>query len=237
MRKKPETANKNRAPEEEPVYEVVRTRASETRLDSDLLQLSRLRKKTRQKVIDLITGAAKVEVVGAKPVGSSGLILHLLIDDSPVTLEVSGLEVVDGDLEAANRHLKGTRGRLNRVKRPETLSIQELRERHLPLYWNEKWLRDELDRLGSYAEIARVHNFASPVTIASYAKRKFGIDIQAEYAKKREAVYEDSETGDFTHYELAEKHGVALATVYRWLKERREGKDRQARRGQRTVRK
>lgn len=183
----------------------------------------------------MIANAAKVEVVGARPVGDTSLALHLLIDGSPLTVEVSGFEVVEGNLDEAARHVKGLRGKLNRVKRPETLSIKELQERNLPLYWNEEWLRAELDRLGSYAEIARVHGFPSPVTIASYAKRKFGIDMQAKFAKKREAVYDDFDTGDFTQLELAQKHGVGVATVYRWLKERSEGKHLHARRGSRAT--
>lgn len=204
-------------------------------LQKDLKKLGRLRTKMRRKVTDMIANAAKVEVVGARPVGDTSLALHLLIDGSPLTVEVSGFEVVEGNLDEAARHVKGLRGKLNRVKRPETLSIKELQERNLPLYWNEEWLRAELDRLGSYAEIARVHGFPSPVTIASYAKRKFGIDMQAKFAKKREAVYDDFDTGDFTQLELAQKHGVGVATVYRWLKERSEGKHLHARRGSRAT--
>jgi len=189
----------------------------------------------RRNVIDALSNAAKVEVVGVRSAGETGLTLHLEVDGSPIKIEVSGMEVVEGDLDTAMREVKGRRARLNRVKRPEELSVQELKERNLPLYWNEEWLRAELDRLGSYAEIARVHGFPSSVTIASYAKRKFGIDVQAEYAKKRQAVYDDFDAGDYTQLDLANKHGVAVATVYRWLKERIEGKDQAARRGQRTV--
>lgn len=181
-----------------------------------------------------LNNAAKIEVVGARQAGETRLALKLEMDGSPLTIEVSGVEVVAGDLDTAVRAVKGRRGRLNRVKRPEELSVKELTAQNLPLYWNEEWLRRELGRLGSYAEIARVHGFPSPVTIASYAKRKFGIDVQAGYAKKRQAIYEDFDAGDYTQLELANKHGVSVATVYRWLRERAEGKDRPARRGQPT---
>lgn len=77
---------------------------------------------------------------------------------------------------------------------------------------------------GPNAWIAREHGFLSSVTSASYAQRNFGIDIQKTYDKKRLAVYEDFDTGDYTHCELGKKHGAAVATVYRWLQERREGK-------------
>lgn len=212
-----------------------RTGDSSGQLDQELRQLNKLRKTVRRNVIDALSNAAKVEVVGVRTAGETGLTLHLEVDGSPIKIEVSGMEVVEGDLDTAMREVKGRRARLNRVKRPEELSVQELKERNLPLYWNEEWLRAELDRLGSYAEIARVHGFPSSVTIASYAKRKFGIDVQAEYAKKRQAVYDDFDSGDYTQLDLANKHGVAVATVYRWLKERSEGKDQPARRGQRTA--
>lgn len=212
------------------------TNGSTGQLEKELRQLNKLRKTVRRNVFDALTNAAKVEVVGARQAGGTGLILHLQVDGSPITIEVSGMEVIEGDLDTAVREVKGRRARLNRVKRPEELSIQELKERDLPLYWNEEWLRAELDRLGSYAEIARAHGFPSSITIASYAKRKFGIDVQGEYAKKRQAVYDDFDSGDYTQLDLANEHGVAVATVYRWLKERGEGKDRPARRGQRTVR-
>lgn len=214
-----------------------RTGSSAGKADKELRQLSKLRKSILRDVIDALTNAAKVEVVGAWPTGVAGFTLQLDVDGSPLTIEASGIEIVEGDLNAALREVKGRRARLNRVKRPETLSVQQLKERDLPLYWNEEWLRAELDRLGSYAEIARVHGYPSSITIASYAKRKFGIDMQAEYAKKRQAVYEDFDSEDYTQLELANKHGVGVATVYRWLKERSEGKDRPARRGQRTSRK
>lgn len=182
---------------------------------------------------ETLTEAAVVEVVGASAVGD-GLRLTLEVDGEPLTIAAEGVAVVEGDLGAAKRNAKGLRGRYNRYKRPQKLSVKELKERNLPLYWNERWLRNELKRLGSYAEIARVHGFPSAVTIASFAKRKFGIEIQKGYELKRRGVYEDFDSGRYTHPELARKHGVAEATVYRWLRERREGKLRPARRGRRS---
>lgn len=183
---------------------------------------------------ETLSEAALVEVVGASGEGEGGLRLTLEVDGETLTIAAAAIEVVGGDLGAVKRGAKGLRGRYNRYKRPQELSVRELRERNLPLYWNERWLRSELKRLGSYAEIARVHGFPSSVTIASFAKRKFGIEIQKGYEAKRQAVYSDFDTGDFTHPELARKHGVAEATVYRWLRERREGKLRPARRGRRS---
>src|SRR5690606_12683059 len=108
-------------------------------LGEELRQLNRLRRAVRQKVIKALKSAAKVEVVGARSSGDSGLTLRLELDGSPVTLELSGVEIVEGDLNTAESNSKGRRARLNRVKRPEELSIQELKDRGLPLYWNEKW--------------------------------------------------------------------------------------------------
>lgn len=200
--------------------------------DNDLRRLADLRRRVLQGLERTLSEAAHVEVVGASREGPAGMKLVLSVDGTPLTISASSVEVVEGDLGLAARRTKGLRGRYNRIKNPQDFTVKQLKERNLPLYWNEEWLRSELERLGSYAEIARVHGYPSPVTIASYAKRKFGIEVQKDYARKRQAVYDDFDTGDYTHYDLAQKHGVAIATVYRWLQERREGKE-PTRRGRR----
>lgn len=204
-------------------------------LNAGIEQLGKLRQQVLQGLVRVIMDAAHVEVIGASLEGSAGLKLILSVDGERLVITAASVEVVDGDLAAASRKVKGHRGRYNRVKRPEALTIEELRERNLPLYWNEHWLRQELERLGSYAEIARVHGFPSPVTIASYAKRKFGISVQKDYDRKRRAVYQDFDTGDYTHLELANRHGVGVATVYRWLQERRTEETKANRRGPRST--
>ena len=73
---------------------------------------------------------------------------------------------------------------------------------------------------GSYSEVARVHGFPSATTIASYAKRRHGFDLQAVFDAKRLAVLAEYEarrgTDDpATHVDLARRHGVAVAPVYR----------------------
>lgn len=209
---------------------------SASQVESTLQNLKTLRSQERSLLIQAITTAEKVEIMGAREIGSRGLRLILDVDGVELIIETGEVEVIEGNLSTAVSYVTSTRARLNRVKRPEALSIQELIDRNLPLYWNEEWLRSELDRLGTYAEIAREHGYPSPVTIASYAKRKFGIDVQGMYAEKRADVYEDFDTGDYTQLELAQRNGVAVATVYRWLKEREEGKDTQARRGTPTTR-
>lgn len=203
---------------------------------NDWEQLAALRGRVLRKLVDAVNSAAKVEVVGAKSDKRGGLELSLLIDETSISISALAIEVVEGDLEEAARKVKGLRGRYNRVKKPEFLTLKELQDRNLPLYWNEEWLRAELDRLGSYAEIARVHGYPSPVTIASYGKRKFGIDIQGKFDEKREAVYRDFDSGDYTQLQLAEMHDVGVATVYRWLKERRKGKETASRRGSASTR-
>lgn len=170
----------------------------------------------------LLVTATKSEIVAARALEDETMYLKLDIDGYELALSVADVRLVQGSLDEALERRKSLRGRYNRIKRPEAFSIEELEERNLPLYWNEQWLRGELDRLGSYAEIARAHGYPSAITIASYAKRKFGISVQKDYDVKREAVFADYDTGKYTHLELAEKHGVGVATVYRWLARRRQ---------------
>lgn len=165
----------------------------------------------------LMRTAARTEVQHAKSVEGHNLQLGLRSDGYDLAIIVTGVRLVQGDLDEAMAHLRNRRGKYNHIKNPETLTIQELKERQLPLYWNEQWLRAQLKRHGSYAAIAREHDYPSSSTIAAYAKRKFGISIQAQYAQKRQAAYRDHRTGKYTHQQLAEKYNIGIATIYRWL--------------------
>jgi hypothetical protein len=148
--------------------------------------------------------------------------------DANVVLSVGDVRVVGGDFERVVKPQRSLRGRFNRVTRADQLSVAELRLRNLPLYWNREWLKEQLAVHGSYSEVARVHGYPSATTIASYAKRRHGFDLQAVFDAKRLAVLAEHEarrgTDDpATHVDLARRHGVAVATVYRWLREDREG--------------
>lgn len=175
----------------------------------------------RVDLIKLLAGSGKSEVIAARANEDGTIYLRFDIDDYELALTVEAPRLVEGSIQEAQKESKGLRGRYNRIKNPEAFSVEELKERNFPLYWNEAWLRQELARLGSYSEIARQHGFKNPTTIASYAKRKFGISVQRDYEPIRLAVIEEFETGEYTQLELAEKHGVGIATVYRWLAERK----------------
>lgn len=185
-----------------------------------------------RRLANLFVTAARPEVIAARALEDGTMVVKYDLDGYELAISVADVRLVEGSIEEAEERRKGLRGRYNRIKNPEAFTIEELKERHLPLYWNEQWLRQELDRLGSYAEIARTHGYPSATTIASYAKRKFGISLQQDFDEKRQAVLEDFETGDYTQLQLANKHGVGVATVYRWLSER---KPKSARRGARTL--
>lgn len=162
----------------------------------------------------------EIEIIGTQVI-NEGNALVLLIDYGGYEFRLGVKEpwLVDGDLEEALARRQGLRGRNNRVKHVEKLSVEELRARNLPLYWNEEWLRAELARLGSYAEIAREHGYPNASTIASYAYRKFGITILKDYEPKRKAATQDWEKGRWTYLEIARRQGVGVATAYRWVAE------------------
>jgi len=169
----------------------------------------------------LLAGSGKSEVIAARANEDGTMFVRYDIDGYELAITFEAPRLVEGSIQKAQKESKGLRGRYNRIKNPESFSVEELKERNFPLYWNEAWLRQELARLGSYSEIARQHGFKNPTTIASYAKRKFGISVQRDYEPIRLAVIEDFETGEYTQLELAEKHNVGIATVYRWLAERK----------------
>lgn len=194
----------------------------------------------RSRALELLravfTNAARVELVAADTQIDDTLTLHFDVDGDAVALSVDGVRVVRGDVERLAGRAPNLRGRFNRVKNAQHLSVSELRERNLPLYWNREWLEAELHECGSYAAVARKHGYPSSTTIASYAKRNFGLDVQGVYDRKRVEVvaeYLRGRSGEgepVSYLELAARYDVSIATVYRWVKEHRVGRRRKARR-------
>jgi hypothetical protein len=173
----------------------------------------------------VLVNAGKAEVVGAVPQADETMVLDIELDGrETISLSIGDLRLVHGDLEKLSKVPRDLRGRYNRVKRATELSIHELRARNLPLYWNKAWLLKQLAEHRSYAVIAREFNFPSATTIASFAKRNHGIDVQSQFDQKRVEViqrYKDAADTDepLTHVQLAKDFDVAVATVYRWLQE------------------
>jgi len=188
----------------------------------------------KQRALELIStvlsNAQKAEIVGAKVQIDGTLTLDIEIDgEHALTFSIDEMRVVRGDFEELANRPTNLRGRYNRIKNASELSVEELRARNLPLYWNEQWLKRALDEHKTYAAVARAHGFPSATTIASYAKRNFGFDIQGDFDRRRNEVvqtYLAAEGTDdpITHIQLAKDYDVAVATVYRWIKEHKEGK-------------
>lgn len=185
---------------------------------------------TTSVITNAVLHARQAEIVGIENPADGSLIVHLLIDrEDAVSLSLNGVRLIRGDLKKLAARPRNARGRYNRIKNADTFTVAELKTRNYPLYWNREWLASQLENHGSYSEVARQHGYASPTTIASYAKRRFGFDMQGDFDRKRLDViarYKAGETGEaepISHTALAKEFHVAVATVYRWIKEDRAG--------------
>lgn len=181
--------------------------------------------KGTEKLVEALRKAGKAETVEAVQQEDGSVTLGVELDEHAFTLSAGHLRLVRGNLSTLDQPRESLRKRFNRIKNPQQYSLEELRARNLPLYWNEQWLRRELNRLGSYAAVAREHGYPSATTITSYAKRRYGISKQDEFDRKRAQIIEEYEPGEITQHDLANKYGVAVATVYRWLAEARNDRD------------
>lgn len=183
-----------------------------------------------EKISNVIMNAQKAEVMSTKVQIDGSLTMDIQIDgEHTLTFSIDEMRIVRGDIEDLIKRPPNLRGRYNRIKNASDLSVDELRARNLPLYWNEQWLKRALDECKTYTGVARKYGFPSATTIASYAKRNFGFDIQGEFDRKRNEIVEKYLAAEhtptpITHVQLAKDYDVAVATVYRWIKEHKEGK-------------
>lgn len=106
-------------------------------------------------------------------------------------------------------------------------TIEELRARGKPYYWNRDWLEQRLRETGSYTAVARMYpeevRGASAAVIANYARLKYGWRRHATVRSKRREIIEeyDKLSGDIPQPALAAKYGVSTANVNRWIHEAR----------------
>ena len=176
-------------------------------------------------ITDAIRNAKSVEITTASTPGDGSLILELRINGQlEISLSAADVRLVHGTLAQLAAEPPDLRGRYNRVKRATEMSLDELRARNLPLYWNKAWLLAQLAEHKTYSAVARAHGYTSATAIASFAKRNHRIDIQEQYDQKRNALLERYRSSRVdpdppTHIVLAREFNVALATVYRWIKE------------------
>src|SRR5690606_5088647 len=133
-----------------------------------------------QRRLEAVRSAAWGEGADARAMEDGCRLLDRDLDGYRLAITLTRAPLVQGSPDEALSRQRSLRGRYNNIRNPEAFTVEELRERNLPLYWNERWLRAELSRLGSYTAVARTHGYPSAITIASYAKRKFGISVRKE---------------------------------------------------------
>ncbi len=103
----------------------------------------------------------------------------------------------------------------------KTYTIKELQAFGLPLYYNERWLRGEVKRLKNegkpiWIEIERLYGYPEN-SVMSYAKRHFGIDLQAEYDNKRSEAKKLFNKG-LSQKDICSRLGLYKGTVHRYVR-------------------
>lgn len=170
-------------------------------------------------------GAARV--LRLSPIDGKTFLLRVAIGGEEVEFTARGLELLSETRlpphprRVERRRLVRSEGRggfvsafHDRPHWPEEL----LRREGLPLYWNEAWLRAELERLGSYVEIERAWGYPNS-TVAAFAKREFGIEVKPRKGSVKALVRRVwRENPGITLAELARRTGVSKATAYRYVR-------------------
>lgn len=189
-----------------------------------------------ERLSEIINKSESKQISTAKRTADGTFFLLVQLDDQILGLSTDNVRLVFGSLDGEGaelplplqqespvpRALKLSTDTARRSRttprRGSNLTVQELREQGLPLYWNEEWLRRELERLGSWTAIAREHGYRSPHAISSYAQRNYGLSLKRRYEEIREHLIADYATGKYSQKDLADKYEVAPYTAHRWIK-------------------
>ncbi len=155
--------------------------------------------------------------------GETGVQLSLAMAGASVKVTVPEVIMSQSDYRTLSAQPSRLRSRFAKYRALENPSVDELLRYGLPLYWNEEWLREKVEQCGTFAEVARTYASealgVNATTIANYARDTFDWRVREETTKKRAVAlreYEES-NGDISQTELAERHGVSVSTVNRWI--------------------
>ncbi len=172
--------------------------------------------------IEALRNVGRANVVEVAPETGGGVRVTLDMDGDAVALHVPSLQVIDG-MDAVQHIMNRGRDTLRRTNRlrhriPQDASVETLEAAGLPLYWNEGWLRQQLEGLGSYAAVARAYGY-DPRVVAAYAARRHGMHAQQDMeATKRKLLDRWRSTSETLSYrQLAQEFGVSPTTARRWI--------------------
>ena len=182
-----------------------------------------------QQLCHAIDQADRVEITGLQPDPSGQAIdLHLVIEGSSLECRILDIRVSKDDWQVLQKRLEESAVRRANVQTapPSDPTVDYLAEHGLPHYWNRMWLHERLEECGTYAGVARTYPesvcHATGTTIANYARGVYGWRKRARISARRTEVIRTLERDGhaiWTQSKLAQRVGVSVSTINRWLKE------------------
>lgn len=186
-------------------------------------QLSQLAERSGQSLNALVTTYVKDALAAAPTTGSYS---------QPVVARLTSRELEQVAHEAQRRGLtlesfarnallvnseprQWTAAQLRAIQAEATTSghlwtLEELRERRLPLYWNEQWVREQMQQGRSPAEIAELAGGWGARNASHYVLNVFGIRLRQPQLDEQTAAYiREQVAAGRSRLEVADELGVS----------------------------
>ena len=179
--------------------------------------------------VDFLQEAGHVRLeLASDPKGERGMQLTLAMAGKTVQATIPSEIIMEAqDFDTLRAQPSKLRSRFAKYRSLENPTVEELKTYHLPLYWNEEWLREKVDECRTFAEVSRTYAEevlgVNATTIANYARDTFNWRMREETTRKRIAAMDEYEAAggpdakDLTQAELANKYDVSESTVNRWV--------------------
>lgn len=139
----------------------------------------------------IVAELPEARVLRIAPLKGRYFILRLAVGDETVEFTALASELLSQSKQPRPQRYKPERGKLNRAQQGQSVFAQkshwseaELWREGLPLYWNEAWLRAELERLGSFMAIEKEYGYPNN-TLSGFARREFGIQRRPRQRDKK----------------------------------------------------
>lgn len=177
---------------------------------------------TADDLVDYLEGA---RVVDLRALSGSLFVIEAQRGDERLLVTARVVEILSPETttrkiskKVGHKVQKQARGGISLFGQRQHWPLEVLKREGLPLYWNQEWLLQEIERHGSIEAAAKASGY-SPQTVNNFAIREFGMQKKPRVDPHLKLKAKELRSQGLTLDEIASRLGISKASVFRAVRD------------------